>query len=84
MTWVPGEPMEIKNKLIAEGGWIERTGITVFNLYRPPTIVGAPGDAKVCQQVTNRLRNHQQYHARPEQGRATLQARRVQSKGKCT
>ena len=38
MTWCPGEPMLIKDRLIAEGGWIRRPGCTVFNLYRPPTI----------------------------------------------
>ena len=39
MTWCPGEPMLIKDRLISEGGWIERRGCTVFNLYRPPTLV---------------------------------------------
>jgi hypothetical protein len=39
MTWSPGEPMLIKDRLISEGGWFERQGCTVFNLYRPPTIV---------------------------------------------
>lgn len=42
-TWAPGEPMLIQGRLISEGGWIERPGCTVFNLYRPPTLV--PGDA---------------------------------------
>ena len=27
MTWAPGEPVEIKDRLIADGGWIERTGL---------------------------------------------------------
>lgn len=45
MTWAPGEPMEILNRLISEGGWIERSGCTIFNLYRPPTIRAKPGDA---------------------------------------
>ena len=43
MTWSPGEPMLIQNRLVAEGGWIERAGVTCFNLYRPPTI--KTGDA---------------------------------------
>jgi hypothetical protein len=30
--------MVIKDQLIAEGGWIERRGISTYNLYRPPTI----------------------------------------------
>src|SRR5262245_19237710 len=33
MTWAPGEPKLIKDRLIAEGGWIERKDATVFNLY---------------------------------------------------
>ena len=27
MTWAPGEPMEIKDRLISDGGWIERPGL---------------------------------------------------------
>ena len=37
MTWAPGLPMLIRDRLIAEGGWIERSNVTCFNLYRPPT-----------------------------------------------
>lgn len=36
MTWAPGLPMVIQNKLVADGGWIEREGCACFNLYRPP------------------------------------------------
>jgi hypothetical protein len=42
MTWAPGEPEVIPNRLITGGGWIARPGATVFNLYRAPTL--APGD----------------------------------------
>jgi hypothetical protein len=45
MTWAPGLPTEIEGKLISDGGWIERPGCTVFNLYRPPTIRHRAGDA---------------------------------------
>ena len=47
MTWAPGEPMLIADKLIVkEGGWIQRPGCTTFNLYRPPTIKhGDPNEA---------------------------------------
>jgi hypothetical protein len=38
MTWTPAEAMLIRDRLISEGGWIERGGATVFNLYRPPTL----------------------------------------------
>ena len=43
MTWAPGEPMLIPNRLISDGGWIERMSVTCFNLYRPPVI--KPGNA---------------------------------------
>jgi hypothetical protein len=44
MTWVPGEPMIVPDKLaLVEGGWVERRGVSTFNLYRPPTV--KPGDA---------------------------------------
>ena len=46
MTWAPGMPMIIADRLIAEGGWIERKGVSCFNLYRPPTIkLGDAGKA---------------------------------------
>ncbi len=38
MTWAPGMDMLIKDRLIADGGWIGRKGVTIFNLYLPPTI----------------------------------------------
>jgi hypothetical protein len=36
MTWAPGEPTIIRDRLIAEGGWITRKHAATFNLYRPP------------------------------------------------
>ena len=44
MTWAPGLPLVVPDRLISDGGWIERKGVATFNLYRPPDIV--PGDAK--------------------------------------
>lgn len=44
MTWAPGKPMVIADRLIADGGWIERAGCTTFNLYRAPTIQPKAGD----------------------------------------
>ncbi len=38
MTWAPGEPMLIRERLISEGGWFGHPGASCFNLYRPPTI----------------------------------------------
>lgn len=46
MTWTPGEPMLIRDRLLAEGGWVERKGVSCFNLYRPPTLaLGDPSKA---------------------------------------
>jgi uncharacterized protein DUF5906 len=36
MTWAPGQPMLIENRLISDGGWIVKPGCRIFNLYRPP------------------------------------------------
>ena len=36
MTWCPGRPTLIEDRLISDGGWIERPGCRCFNLYRPP------------------------------------------------
>lgn len=46
MTWAPGLPMLITNRLVSNGGWIKRNGVTCFNLYRPPNIErGDPAQA---------------------------------------
>ena len=46
MTWFPGEPTLIQDRLITGGGWIERHGAAVFNLYRAPTLAfGDPSKA---------------------------------------
>lgn len=42
MTWAPGHPMLIRDRLVADGGWVEHPGLTCFNLYRPPAV--QPGD----------------------------------------
>ena len=38
MSWCPGLPMLIPNRLVVVGGWIKRADVTTFNLYRPPRI----------------------------------------------
>ena len=38
MTWAPGFPEVILDRLIAEGGWIHRSKVSCLNLYRPATI----------------------------------------------
>ena len=38
MTWCPGFPMLIEDRMVVDGGWIERADVTIFNHYRPPRI----------------------------------------------
>jgi hypothetical protein len=39
--------MIIQDKLVADGGWIEREGVRCFNLYRPPAVeLGDPTQAQ--------------------------------------
>ena len=54
MTWAPGEPMLIENRLISEGGWIDHQGVRCFNLYRPPTL--GQGDASLALPWTDHVR----------------------------
>jgi hypothetical protein len=43
MTWAPGLPVIVPDRIVANGGWADQRGVAVFNLYKPPTI--AHGDA---------------------------------------
>jgi len=45
MTWAPGMPTIIEDKLVANGGWIDRPGCRCFNLYLPPRIEPGYADA---------------------------------------
>jgi Family of unknown function (DUF5906) len=38
MVWAPGLPMLIPDRLVVDGGWIERTGVICLNLYRAPRL----------------------------------------------
>jgi hypothetical protein len=44
MTWAPGEPLLIFDRLLVEAGWIPQPGVTTFNTYRAPII--QDGDPK--------------------------------------
>jgi phage/plasmid primase-like uncharacterized protein len=54
MTWLPGEPEFIRDRVVAETGFIERKGIIVYNLYRPPPKLS--GDASKAQQWRDHLK----------------------------
>jgi DNA polymerase III delta prime subunit len=45
MVWAPGEPQIITNKLLVEGGWIDRPGSAAFNVYIPAPPLPAGADA---------------------------------------
>jgi hypothetical protein len=62
MTWAPGEPTLIENSLIADGGWIERPGCTVFNLYRPSVIVPRAGDVRLWLDLIEKVYPDQAAH----------------------
>jgi Family of unknown function (DUF5906) len=56
MTWAPGKPMIIADHLVSDGGWIERSGVTCFNLYRPPTIqYGDPNQANLWLNLVEQI-----------------------------
>ena len=61
MTWAPGEPMLIADRLVSHGGWIDRPGVTCFNLYRPPTI--EPGDPLKAEPWVEHVRRVYPEHA---------------------
>ena len=42
LTWAPGMEMDVKDRLVTEGGWRKRNGVACFNLYIPPDV--EPGD----------------------------------------
>jgi hypothetical protein len=54
MTWAPGEPLLIENRLISDGGWIGHRGVRCFNLYRPPNL--EPGDSSKARPWTDHVR----------------------------
>lgn len=47
ITWVPGQPQLIVNKLIVKAGWLDHAGARLFNLYQPPQLNG--GDPAKAQ-----------------------------------
>src|SRR5262249_9603427 len=63
MTWARGEPMLIKGRLIANGGWIHQAGVTCFNQYKPPNeIEGDPSQAGRWVQHAHKLYNDDADH----------------------
>jgi len=40
MIWHPEEPQIVEDRVLDAAGWVEHIGARVFNVYRPPNIVG--------------------------------------------
>lgn len=56
MTWMPGEDMIIKDKLVSNGGWLSVPGLSTFNLYQPPQIKpGSSEKAKIWVKHIHRV-----------------------------
>src|SRR5262249_6824607 len=55
MTWAPGEPMLVRYRLMSDGGWIKRKGVTVFNLYRPPILVPRTGNVTLWLELVDNV-----------------------------
>jgi hypothetical protein len=55
MTWAPGEPKRIENRLMADGGWFNRQGAACLNLYNPPKI--EHGDPALAQPWIDHVHN---------------------------
>jgi hypothetical protein len=62
MTWSPGDPTLIKDRLVSDGGWIKRFGCAVFNLYRPPTLIPKAGDVTPWLGLVQKLFPHEADH----------------------
>lgn len=39
ITWAPGQEQTIENKVVADGGMVDKPGACVFNLYRAPAVI---------------------------------------------
>jgi hypothetical protein len=46
--------MLIEDRLVSDGGWVDRKGVACFNLYRPPVL--KPGDTTVAKYARASLR----------------------------
>jgi Family of unknown function (DUF5906) len=63
MTWCPGLPMLIEDRLVSQGGWIERKGVRCFNLYKPAEIrLGDAGKAGPWLDHARRIYGEQASH----------------------
>jgi Family of unknown function (DUF5906) len=63
MTWCPGMPTLIPNRLVVDAGWIEREGVANINLYREPRIqLGDARKAEPCLELAHTVFNDDDAH----------------------
>jgi len=62
MTWAPGLPEIINDRLIAHGGWIERPGVRCFKLYRPPILMPKAGPVDLWLEHLHHLFGEDGHH----------------------
>lgn len=56
MTWHPDEPMVVRDRIVAAGGWSANVGSRVFNLYRAPEVpAGDPAQAGPWREHLSRI-----------------------------
>ena len=53
MTWCPGQPEIIENRLVIDGD-SSRTGLRTYNLYRPPVIEEGDPDEAIIGSTSSR------------------------------
>jgi hypothetical protein len=47
LTWLPGATEIVENRVIDQGGVIDREGIRLYNLYRAPGVI--PGASRAAE-----------------------------------
>jgi hypothetical protein len=56
LSWDPRKPQLVHDQLVSSGGWFEKIGDTVLNLYQPPKIVFGPSDEAATKPWLDLLR----------------------------
>jgi hypothetical protein len=77
LTWAPGLPEIVADKHVVDGGWFERIGGHVLNLYRPPRL--KRGDASQARPWVDHV--HRIYDEHDSQHTINWLAHRVQRPG---
>ena len=63
ITWAPGQPQFVRDKIVNESGWVDAPGINTFNTYKAPSIIRGNGALASpwldhCDRVLGSSRQH--------------------------